>query len=124
MGVICFILLSGYPPFYDKNQSKMFHQIKHGNYTFHDAFWRNVSTEAKDFIRCMLCVDPLDRWTADQLKQHPWLHVSDIDLAYRDLRGAVAELSIFNARRRFRSAVGAIMVMNRLSRKGAQVSPI
>jgi serine/threonine protein kinase len=30
MGVICYVLLAGYPPFYDEDQKRLFKKIKEG----------------------------------------------------------------------------------------------
>ena len=37
MGVICYVLLAGYPPFYDEDQKKLFKKIKEGRYYFHEV---------------------------------------------------------------------------------------
>jgi serine/threonine protein kinase len=37
MGVICYVLLAGYPPFYDEDQKKLFKKIKEGKYHFHQV---------------------------------------------------------------------------------------
>lgn len=42
MGVICYVLLSGYPPFYDEDQKKLFKKIKSGRYEFHEEYWGNL----------------------------------------------------------------------------------
>lgn len=39
LGVIFYILLAGYPPFYDEDQRKLFKKIKEGRYYFHDEYW-------------------------------------------------------------------------------------
>lgn len=41
------MLLGGYPPFYDKNEQKMFLKIEEGEYDFQDPVWADVSE------RCM-----------------------------------------------------------------------
>eukprot|EP01035_Chromulina_nebulosa_P037969 gene37969-51277_t len=67
MGVICYVLLAGYPPFYDEDQKKLFRKIKEGRFHFHEDYWCNTSDEAMDLIRKMLTVDQSKRWTAAQL---------------------------------------------------------
>jgi len=47
MGVICYVLLVGYPPFYDEDQKKLFKKIKEGRYAFHEEYWCAISDEAK-----------------------------------------------------------------------------
>lgn len=45
MGVICYVLLAGYPPFYDEDQKRLFKKIKEGRYHFHEDYWSNTSPE-------------------------------------------------------------------------------
>eukprot|EP01041_Mallomonas_annulata_P001467 gene1467-2818_t len=116
MGVICYVLLAGYPPFYDEDQKKLFKKIKEGRYYFHEDYWGNVSEEAMDLIRKMLCVSQKDRWTATQLLSHPWIIAGDAQLEAKNLSGALVEMKRFNARRRFRSAADAVMITNRMKR--------
>ena len=61
MGVICYVLLAGYPPFYDEDQKKLFKKIKEGKYHFHQDYWGNTSPDAMDMIKKMLCVRQTDR---------------------------------------------------------------
>jgi len=114
MGVICYVLLAGYPPFYDEDQKKLFKKIKEGRYYFHEDYWGNVSHDAQDLIRRMLCVNQAQRWTAVQLLDHPWIIAGDDHLATKNLSGAIVELKRFNAKRRFRAAVEVVQAANRL----------
>ena len=116
MGVICYVLLAGYPPFYDEDQKKLFKKIKEGRYYFHEDYWSNVSEEAMDLIRKMLCLSQQERWTAEQLLRHPWITAGDEQLAAKSLTNALVEMKRFNARRRFKSAADAIIVTNRIQR--------
>jgi calcium/calmodulin-dependent protein kinase I len=113
-GVIFYILLAGYPPFFDENRKKLFRKIKSGRFEFHDQYWGSVSPEAKDFIRKCLTVDPNVRWSAKQLLSHPWVHHPG-DVLTADLTGTQLELKRFNAKRRFRAAVHAVLISTRLS---------
>src|SRR5699024_224072 len=74
-GVIAYILLSGYPPFAneDNDQDRLFDQIIAGAFEFTDSQWRDISPDARQLIRSMLCVDQRRRLTADQVLEHPWL---------------------------------------------------
>jgi len=116
MGVICYVLLAGYPPFYDEDQKKLFKKIKEGRYYFHEDYWGNVSADAMDLIRKMLCVHQQQRWTAKQLLNHPWIRSGDDELASRNISNALVEMKKFNARRRFKSAADAVILTNRMSK--------
>ena len=77
MGVIMYILLCGYPPFFSTHggaiSAGMKTKIKAGEYQFPKAEWKNVSQEAKDIIQRMLTVDPADRVTIDWILKCSWL---------------------------------------------------
>jgi len=75
-GVILYILLCGYPPFYNDNDAKLFESIMAANYYFHSPYWDNISKEAKDVIRALLVVDPAERLTAAQTKEMEWFKIS------------------------------------------------
>jgi len=75
-GVILFIALAGFQPFYDENNDshKMYEKIKQAKYESMDAIeWRNVSENAKDCVRKLLQTDPSKRMTAEQTLRHPFL---------------------------------------------------
>jgi len=73
IGVITYVLLCGYPPFYGEVQKELFENILAGNYDFPDPEWTDVSEEAKDFIRKILVVDSQQRATAEHCLNHPWI---------------------------------------------------
>jgi len=76
MGVIMYILLCGYPPFFSTHggaiSAGMKTRIKAGEYQFPKAEWKNVSQEAKSIIQKMLTVDPATRVTIDWILKCPW----------------------------------------------------
>jgi calcium/calmodulin-dependent protein kinase I len=55
IGVIAYILLCGYPPFYDENDANLFAQILKGDFEFDSPYWDEISDSAKDFIRHLIC---------------------------------------------------------------------
>jgi len=73
IGVIMYILLCGFPPFYADNNSKLFEKIMSGAYSFPSPYWDKISASAKDLIKCMLVVDPKKRYTSSQVMDHPWI---------------------------------------------------
>uniref|UniRef100_A0A8V0ZKG5 Calcium/calmodulin dependent protein kinase I n=1 Tax=Gallus gallus TaxID=9031 RepID=A0A8V0ZKG5_CHICK len=73
IGVIAYILLCGYPPFYDENDAKLFEQILRAEYEFDSPYWDDISDSAKDFIRHLMEKDPDKRFTCEQALQHPWI---------------------------------------------------
>ena len=76
MGTIVYILLSGRPPFPQKNEKKCMKLIKKGEYQFKSPQWDPISEEAKAFISRMLVVDPKERATIGSLLEDDWLEES------------------------------------------------
>lgn len=72
-GVIMFILLSGYPPFYGDTDADVLKRVREGVFTFSPSDWKNISEDAKDLIRKMLQFNPKDRYTAEQAMNHVWV---------------------------------------------------
>jgi calcium/calmodulin-dependent protein kinase I len=75
-GVIMYILLCGYPPFYNENDAVLFESILSANYHFHTPYWDHISKPAKDLIRKLLVVEPSGRLTATQAKEMEWFSSS------------------------------------------------
>ncbi|KAG6622787.1 CAMK/CDPK protein kinase [Phytophthora cinnamomi] len=73
IGVITYILLCGYPPFYGDTDPEIFASVRAGRYDFDSPEWTNVSNEAKDLISHLLLVDASKRLTADEVLRHPWI---------------------------------------------------
>jgi len=71
-GVILYILLCGYPPFYNDNDAVLFECILNAKYSFHSPYWDQISEPAKVVIRALLVVDPSTRLTATQAMQMEW----------------------------------------------------
>ena len=66
VGVITYILLSGYSPFLGDNDMETFNNITRGSYDFNVEEFENISKEAKSFIRDLLLRNPSERLTAEQ----------------------------------------------------------
>jgi len=73
IGVITYVLLCGYPPFYASSHPALFEKIINCNYSFPDPEWGFISEAAKDFIRNLLVLNPKARLTAAQCLEHPFL---------------------------------------------------
>ncbi|XP_070695793.1 calcium/calmodulin-dependent protein kinase IGb [Pempheris klunzingeri] len=73
IGVITYILLCGYPPFYEESETRLFSKIMKAQYEFDSPFWDAISESAKDFIRNMMQKNPDMRYSTDQALRHPWI---------------------------------------------------
>uniref|UniRef100_A0A4W5NS39 calcium/calmodulin-dependent protein kinase n=1 Tax=Hucho hucho TaxID=62062 RepID=A0A4W5NS39_9TELE len=102
-GVILYILLVGYPPFWDEDQHKLYQQIKAGAYDFPSPEWDTVTPEAKNLINQMLTINPSKRITADQALKHPWICQRSTVASMIHRQETVECLRKFNARRKLKS---------------------
>ncbi|KAG7165109.1 serine/threonine-protein kinase Chk2-like isoform X2 [Homarus americanus] len=73
LGVVLFVSLSGYPPFYGEEDAKLRFKIKNAVYNFQPKLWTEISDEAKDLITKLLVSEPSRRLNIDQTLSHPWL---------------------------------------------------
>lgn len=89
LGVIVYMLLSGAPPFYGKNDEAIKSSIVQGEYTFPHELFRDVSDEAMAFVSTLLSYNIEYRYTAEQALTHPWLSVNcEPDILQRAKDGA------------------------------------
>ncbi|CDI76498.1 CAM kinase, CDPK family, putative [Eimeria acervulina] len=73
LGVILYILLCGFPPFYGDTDAEVLAQVKAGAYSFAGPEWRRVSDEGKDLIRKLLKINPDERLSVEEALHHPWI---------------------------------------------------
>mmetsp|Transcript_27557 Transcript_27557/g.62711 ORF Transcript_27557/g.62711 Transcript_27557/m.62711 type:complete len:471 (-) Transcript_27557:27-1439(-) len=74
-GVLCYIILCGYPPFYGEKDSDILKMVKAGRFEFPSPDWDSVSADAKGVIKDMLTFSPNDRPSAGRLLEHPWFRI-------------------------------------------------
>uniref|UniRef100_A0A8C5BAU4 calcium/calmodulin-dependent protein kinase n=1 Tax=Gadus morhua TaxID=8049 RepID=A0A8C5BAU4_GADMO len=101
-GVILYILLVGYPPFWDEDQHRLYQQIKAGAYDFPSPEWDTVTPEAKDLINKMLTINPSKRITATEALKHPWICQRSTVASMMHRQETVECLKKFNARRKLK----------------------
>jgi len=114
VGVILYILLCGFPPFYNDNQTALLRQIKQGKYSFPDPYWKNISEQAKDLVRGLLTVDPKLRLTCEKTLKHPWIAGEVSDAAFD--KSHAQRLQMLQARAKLRRGVQSIIAVNRFAR--------
>ncbi|XP_042158479.1 calcium/calmodulin-dependent protein kinase type II subunit beta isoform X12 [Oncorhynchus tshawytscha] len=112
-GVILYILLVGYPPFWDEDQHKLYQQIKAGAYDFPSPEWDSVTPEAKNLINQMLTINPAKRITAQESLKHPWVSQRSTVASMMHRQETVECLKKFNARRKLKGAVLTAMLVTR-----------
>ncbi|XP_075549427.1 calcium/calmodulin-dependent protein kinase II isoform X11 [Dermacentor variabilis] len=112
-GVILYILLVGYPPFWDEDQHRLYAQIKAGAYDYPSPEWDTVTPEAKNLINSMLTVNPAKRITAAEALKHPWICQRERVASTLHRQETVDCLKKFNARRKLKGAILTTMLATR-----------
>lgn len=79
IGVILYVLLCGFCPFFDENTAALFNLITSGSYSFPNPYWDHISDSAKDLITNLLETDPKKRFTPRQVLEHPWVVDNTLD---------------------------------------------
>jgi len=125
LGVILFILLCGYPPFFAEDQQELFSLIKRGRVKFDSPYWDDVSNDAKHVVIKLLQVNPDKRLSASDLLKEPW--VADPDAQNPKIFGEHVVNGIKEVqKRKFKRAVLRVKAMqefNKLAKFAAALSP-
>jgi len=119
-GVILYILLVGYPPFWDEDQHRLYAQIKAGAYDYPSPEWDTVTPEAKNLINQMLTVNPAKRIRAEEALKHPWISQRERVASGVHRQETVDCLKKFNARRKLKGAILTTMLVSRNFSIGAK----
>ena len=76
IGVIAYVLLCGYPPFYGDDNEEIFQKIESVDFNYPIEDWASISPNAKDFINKLLEANPKKRMTPYEAMNHTWLDTS------------------------------------------------
>eukprot|EP00731_Ephydatia_muelleri_P001211 Em0001g1211a len=118
IGVIAYILLCGYPPFYHEHDAELFQQIMKGQYEFDSPYWDDISESAKDFIRNLMKLDAKERYTCQQAIEHPW--ISGGLAADKNIHASVSKQ--LQARMKWKKALRAISAVHAIKHMGGHTS--
>lgn len=111
IGIILYILLCGFPPFYDEDNDKLFELIAKAKVEFPNPYWENISDSAKDLIRKLLCPDPSKRLKADGILAHPWM--AGDETPRKNLPNITDKIREYNAKKRFKKAGTLAMAISK-----------
>lgn len=113
LGVILYILLCGFPPFYHARQPELYKIIKAGRYSFPEEYWGSISNEAKDLVSKCLTVNPKQRITPAGILAHPWIKGGDA-MSDKNIGAHLTDnLRILQAKKKLRRTVQAIIAVNK-----------
>jgi calcium/calmodulin-dependent protein kinase I len=94
VGVVLYVLLCGFCPFFDECTPALFASITSGNYSFPSPPWDSISEDAKDLVRRLLLVDPNKRYTPEQALNHQWIVNNTMDQTIPDITENLKNLNV------------------------------
>jgi calcium/calmodulin-dependent protein kinase I len=112
VGVITYIMLCGFPPFYEETNEALFESIKSGRFDFPSPHWDNISPMAKDLISNCLKLNPRERFKADQILSHEW--IAGQNTPRTNMPTVTEKIREFNTRRRFRKYANTAIASSKL----------
>ena len=72
-GVVLYVLLCGYEPFYGETDAQLIAANKEGYIEFDEIDWEHISPDAQDLVLRLLDVNPQTRIDAVEALQHSWI---------------------------------------------------
>lgn len=114
LGVVVYIMLCGYPPFYGEEEEELYYRIKHAYYDFISPHWDHISDNAKDFIQNCFQLDPSKRIKAKDALKHKWFDAVEKEEHNLAIVQENMKRTIF--KRKLIKGVYAVIAMQRLSR--------
>ena len=127
LGVMTYTILVGFPPFDSKDKQLSLRTRRGKYYPLNSPPWKGISDEAKDLVDKMLCVDVVERLSADQVLEHPWIrkHVASSGQAPAAQDEGLGQeylerLQRLQSKQKFKKAVNGIVWSIRLRKAAVQ----
>jgi len=117
-GVIVFILLGGYPPFYGDTEKEMFTATLSGDWEFDEESWGHISQGPKDLIDRLLTQDPQKRLTATDALNHPWMTAKRNTLSDQSLFKSQVGIKRYQGKKKLKAAMRAVMFVGKMNDGG------
>jgi len=118
-GVILYVLLCGFPPFYEEEMAALFDQIKNAKYDFPDPYWTDITDGAKTLVTKCLQKDADARFTAKQVLEDSWIKGGGTE---HDLAAGQQSLKKYNATRKLKKALVSVQASQRLGNMIDQIA--
>ncbi len=106
VGAITYIMLCGEPPFSGLSNNDIFKKIINEEICFQKSKWKNISLEAKNFIKECMTKDPDKRITSQKAFEHPWFKsINDEVLSLNLDKDILNNIKNFNSPQKFKKLV-------------------
>ena len=116
-GVILYMLIVGYPPFYGESDKKILLNVKKGVYDKNYSRWKNASNEVQDLIEKLLISDPNKRLSAKDALNHPWFKKYQSNAIYynitkKEIHQCILNFLSYNVNTKFQELVMSYIIHN------------
>jgi len=117
IGVICYILLCGAPPFSGQTDNDIMKAVRAGKVSFAGDHWKGISEVAKDFISQLLTYNQEQRPSAQEALGHTWItELAKVTVDESIALGALNNLKNFRADQTLKQATFAYIASQMLSK--------
>jgi len=114
LGVITYILLCGYPPFYSEDDQELYRYIMDADFEYDSPYWDEISKDAKGFVGNLIELDVSKRFDCEKALQHPW--ISGDAALNKNIHDSVSTQikKHFNAKSKWKQAINAATAIRRM----------
>ena len=123
IGAMTYLMLCGEPPFNGNSNNEIFRKIVKESIKFNSYMWKNISKNAKDFVKICLNKNSIKRPSASEALKHPWF--ANVIKKTHDFKKIKKEILLnikdFNIKFQFQQMVLKYLVDNKLSHEEKQI---
>ncbi len=117
IGAMTYLMLCGEPPFNGNSNNEIFKKIVKENIKFKSLLWKNISNNAKDFVKICLSKNSNKRPSAQEALNHIWF--SNVKNEIHNNKNIKKEILLnikdFNINYEFKQMVLKYLINNKLS---------
>ena len=123
IGAMTYLMLCGEPPFNGNSNNEIFKKIVKESIKFNSYMWKNISKNAKDFVKLCLNKNSNKRPSASEALEHPWFkNVIKKTHNFKKIKKEILlNIKDFNMNFQFQQMVLKYLVNNKLSHEEKQI---
>jgi calcium-dependent protein kinase len=123
IGAMTYLMLCGEPPFNGNSNNEIFKKIVKESIKFNSFMWKNISKNAKDFVKLCLNKNSNKRPSASEALKHPWFTkvIKETHNFKKINKDILLNIKDFNINYQFQQMVLKYLINNKLSHKEKQI---
>jgi calcium-dependent protein kinase len=118
-----YLMLCCEPPFNGNSNNEIFKKIVKESIKFNSYMWKNISQNAKDFVKMCLNKNSNKRPSASEALKHPWFIkvIKETHNFKKINKDILLNIKDFNIKYQFQQMVLKYLINNKLSRKEKEI---